>query len=93
MNTMKTQWEGKREWVTNGSEAGPLDGIEELRRMVNLFNNTTESFNQRYTVEQLVLIYRAYQRSEWDITPDYWTPKEVKLALEGKGTGATSERP
>lgn len=63
-----------------------------VRQAVNLFNNTNETFNTEYTASELILIYQAFMRSEWDITPDKWTPAEIKLALAGKGSGATSER-
>lgn len=70
----------------------PKEGIEQLRQAVRLFGNTNESFNTNYTAPELLLIYQAFMRSEWDITPDRWTPAEIKLALAGKGSGATSER-
>lgn len=58
-------------------------GIEELRRAVNLFGNTCESFNQDYSAEQLITIYRAYLASGWDITPDRWTARQTREALAG----------
>jgi hypothetical protein len=67
-------------------------GIDKLREMVRFFNNTTESFNQQFTIRQLVGIYEAYKRSEYDITPDRWTQDNIRLALIGKGCGATSEK-
>lgn len=63
-------------------------GIEELRSAVNLFNNCREGFNlserNAFTAEHLIMLYRAYQISGWDITPDEWTDTQVKQALEGK---------
>jgi hypothetical protein len=58
-----------------------LTGIEEMRRAVALFGNCNESFNQRFTAEELVTPYRAYKASEWDITPDKWTETQVWEAL------------
>lgn len=43
-------------------------------------------------IPQLILIYQAYTRSEYDITPDRWTVPEIELALRGLGHGAESER-
>lgn len=70
-----------------------MTGIEELRKAVNVFNNTRESAIDSYTAEQLILIYRAYKRSEWDITPDAWTQEELAAALRGEGRGAESDDP
>jgi hypothetical protein len=70
----------------------PLNGIEELRIAVRLFNNCRESFNERYTAEQLLLLYRAYARSDWDITPDEWADDELDAALAGHGNGADPEK-
>jgi hypothetical protein len=68
-----------------------MTGAEELRAMVNVFNACRESFNDRYSVEELVLLYRALKRSEWDVLPDDWTSKEVADALAGTGKGAEGE--
>ena len=70
----------------------PLTGANELRKAVRLMDQCREDFLDRYTAEQLLMLYRALRRSEWDILPDQWTSQEIKLALAGKGTGATSER-
>lgn len=70
-----------------------MTGIEELRKAVNVFNATRESAIDSYTAEQLILIYRAYKRSEWDITPDAWTQEELAAALRGEGRGAESDDP
>jgi hypothetical protein len=73
-----------------GEVKDPKTGIEELRIAVRLFNNCRESFNERYTLEQLILLYRAYARSDWDITPDEWTDDELAAALAGRGNGVTN---
>lgn len=66
-------------------------GIEQLRKAVNLFNNTREGFNERFSAHELISIAQAYTRSEWDITPDQWTTEELQDAIDGKGTGAKGE--
>ena len=73
----------------------PLAGIEALRQAVNLFSNCTESFNEQFTAAELMKLYEAYTRSEWDIPPDQWTPEEIEDALTGGpdlATGARGER-
>jgi hypothetical protein len=61
-----------------------MPGIDTLRKAVNVFNNCNESFNDAWTAEQLLAIYRAYQKCGWDITPDQWEPWQVQDALQGK---------
>lgn len=62
----------------------PLLGIEEMRKAVRLFNCLNETFNQKYSSEELLKIARACWASEYDILPDEWTSRQVKQALEGK---------
>ena len=58
-------------------------GAEELRLIVSNMNTTSETFNDRYTLEQLVQIGRMLLASEWDIYPDQWTDRQVREALKG----------
>ena len=57
------------------------DGISELRSAVKLFANCNETFNQQFSPKQLIKIYRAYNRCDWDITPDKWTSNQIKQAI------------
>ena len=66
-------------------------GVDEIRACARVANNTTESVNQRYSAEQLLLLYRAYRRSEFDISWDRWTESEIAAALAGSGAGAEDE--
>lgn len=65
-------------------EAESRTGAEELRLIVRSMNSTCEGFNDRFTLEQLVQIYRMYLASEWEILPNRWTPRQIKEALAGK---------
>jgi len=58
--------------------------IEKVRAMVRLFDNCNESFNQRFSVEELAKLHRAYVNCAWDIAPDRWEERQVKEALKGK---------
>ena len=70
----------------------PLAGIEALRQAVNLFSNCTESFNERWTPAELLALFEAYARSDWDIPPDQWTEEEIADALTGDAAVATGAR-
>lgn len=59
-------------------------GADELRTIARNMDATTESFNDRFTAEQLLTIGRAFLASEWDFYPDQWTARQVREALKGK---------
>jgi hypothetical protein len=56
-------------------------GVDRLRAMRCLFDNCNESFNQRFSVAELVKLFDAYRGSEWDIPPDQWTVRQIVEAL------------
>lgn len=58
-------------------------GAEELRLIVRNMDNCNESFNDRFTAEELIKIGRAWLASEWDISPDEWHEEQVQDALKG----------
>lgn len=57
-------------------------GIDLLRISVNIFNNCNETFNQKFTMEELCKIVKAHLNSKWDIYPDDWSKEQIKAALE-----------
>lgn len=61
-----------------------LDGISELRAAVRLLNGANESFNQRFTAEQLLQLCRMHRASQWDYYPDCWSERQVQEALAGR---------
>lgn len=58
-----------------------MNGIEELRRTVKLFDICNETFNEQFTAEQLLVLYRLHIQSGWDIPPDQWTENQIEAAL------------
>jgi hypothetical protein len=64
-----------------GPHAGPID---DLRRLVAVMNCCNESFLQRFTIDELVRVFSAHQRCEWDFYPDQWTEAQVQQALRGE---------
>lgn len=59
------------------------NGADEMRLIVKNMDATRESFNQAFTSEQLLQIFRMQLASGWDFSPDQWTPRQVKEALQG----------
>jgi hypothetical protein len=64
---------------------GRIDnGADEMRLIVRNMNRARESFNSEYTSEELLQLYRMQWASGWDISPDQWTPRQVREALAGR---------
>lgn len=57
--------------------------IDRLRHVCLAFGGVNESFNQKFTVEGLLALHKAWMLSEWDISPDRWTTEQVQAALLG----------
>jgi len=57
-------------------------GIEKLRKCLNLFNNCNESFNEKFTIDELIKLYNAYMNAEWDFRPDEWTEEQIQSCLK-----------
>ena len=64
-------------------ELNDMTGAELLRLIVSNINATNESFNDEYSLEELIQIHRMFLLSEWDIYPDCWTKRQIKEALQG----------
>ncbi len=54
-----------------------------LRSMVNWCNNTTESVLDNYSITELIKLYAAFKVCDWDLTLDYWTPRQRWVAVRG----------
>lgn len=78
--------------LPRAARVSPRLGADDLRRATTMANACDESFLDRFTAEEIIALYRALQRSEWDVYPDKWSQGEVRAALAGHGTGATSAR-
>lgn len=60
-----------------------MTGIQKLRNVVLFFDYCTESFNDQFSIEQLITIYDVYDKCGWYIYPDEWTQRQVDEALKG----------
>lgn len=58
-----------------------LESIELLRYAVRMFDGCRESFNQTYDAHDLLKLARVMRRCEWDITPDGWSPAQLRDAI------------
>lgn len=59
------------------------EGIELVRYAKRLFSDCNETFNQKYTADQLLKIADACSQSRWDIYPDEWEERQIQEALCG----------
>lgn len=57
-------------------------GIEELRVLVAIANNTPETALDDLSVEDAITLLRACRASEWDVTPDDLTEAQRRNAIE-----------
>lgn len=64
-------------------ELNDMTGAELLRLIVQNINTTHESFNDQYSLDELIQIHKMFLLSDWDIYPDDWTKRQVKKALQG----------
>lgn len=55
--------------------------IDLLRYAVRLFDNCNETFNQKYSDQELLKIATAHQKTEWDYYPDQWAPRQLQELL------------
>jgi len=56
-------------------------GIELLRRVVHLFDTCNETFNYRWTPEELIKLAKVCWESGWDFYPDQYTERQLYEAL------------
>ena len=66
------------------AEWDAMSGADQLRLIASNIDCTNETFNGRYSADQLLKIFRALVLSEWDIMPDCWTQRQIREALKGK---------
>lgn len=59
-----------------------LNGIEKLRRAVKLFDACNESFNYKFTPEELLRLAEASLKCKWDFFPDQWTERQIRECLQ-----------
>ena len=69
--------------VAAAAKPKTLTGVEKLRRMLNVFSTCNETFNTRWSVEQLESLYDAYMNCGWDITPDRWSEQQLRDVFAG----------
>ena len=57
--------------------------IDHLRLIVQNFDSLNETFNQRFSLEQIFALHKAWMLSDWDINADLWTVRQIREALRG----------
>jgi hypothetical protein len=68
--------------------------IDRLRALVRRWGNVRESLAQSLTLKELLEVDRAWCLSEWDFSPDKWTPGQIREAKRGRiPTWDENERP
>lgn len=57
-------------------------GIDKLRKVVNLLNQCNETFNQKFTVEELIKLADICFNSNYDFLPDQYTGRQLYEAIK-----------
>jgi len=71
--------------IIHSHEIGRFTAVEVLRRVADMCDRSPETFNQRFTIAELVRLWQVSQLCEWDYYPDQWSAEQVEAAL---GDGA-----
>lgn len=58
------------------------NGADELRRIVNVMNNTAEWALDGLSIAELIRMFTAHKACEWDYYPDQWTPSQRRKAAK-----------
>lgn len=66
-----------------GNPFKPRTGVELLRLTVRLCDNGNESFNMRFSADELIRLASAWESCEFDIPPHRWEARQVAEALRG----------
>ena len=61
-----------------------MKAIEMLRQLVKYFDGQNETFNQRWTVEELVKLDTAADACAWTYDLDQWPEEAIQEALKDK---------
>lgn len=60
-----------------------MTGANELRHVVRMIDDWPESFNDRFTAGELLMLAAALRASDWEIGPWLWTSRQLADALRG----------
>lgn len=66
-----------------GNPYKPRTGVELLRLAVRLCDNGNETFNMRYSAQELLRLTQMWEACEFDIPPHRWEALQITQALRG----------
>lgn len=67
--------------IIHSHEIGRHSPVEVLRRVAGMCDRSPETFNQRFTIAELVRLWQVSYLCEWDIDPYQWSEKQIADAL------------
>lgn len=67
--------------IIHSHTIGHRSPVEVLRRVVDMCDRSPESFNQRFTIAELVRLWQVSYLCEWDIDPYQWSEEQIADAL------------
>ena len=67
--------------IIHSHTIGHRSPVEVLRRVVDMCDRSPESFNQRFTITELVRLWQVSYLCEWDYDPYQWSQEQIADAL------------
>lgn len=55
--------------------------VDILRRVADMCDRSPETFNQRFTIAELVRLWQVSYLCEWDLDPYQWSEEQIADAL------------
>jgi hypothetical protein len=74
-------------------ERVPALTVDELRKAVRTIDWMRESFNDKFTAQELLRLITVARECEWDLMPDQWTAAQCAEALAFGTVPRFEERP
>lgn len=71
-----------RKRVLVGGGVHALMPVEALRAVVQLCDRSPESFNERFTIAELVQLWAVARACDWDFDPHQWSEDQIEAALQ-----------
>ena len=67
--------------IIHSHEIGRRSPVEVLRRVAAMCDRSPETFNQRFTIAELVRLWQVSYLCDWDLDPYQWSEEQIADAL------------
>lgn len=67
--------------IIHEAHTGRFTAVEVLRFVTRMCDRSPETFNQRFTIAELVRLWQVSYMCDWDIDPYQWSEEQIADAL------------